>query len=90
MATQPTTSMDDAHRRDGSRTLRAIVALVVVTLLVSVVGSTSVAHALARVAAVGTGVGIVAMCCVGWYLIGLAARDGAARQFGHAWRDRRH
>ena len=89
MATHTTTSLDGTHRRDGTRTLRTIVALLVATVLVSVVGSTSVADALARIATVGAGIGIVAICCVGWYLIGLAALDGAARQFGHAWRDRR-
>lgn len=31
---------------------------------------------------------IVAMCAFGWSLIVLAWADGAARQFGHAWRER--
>jgi len=31
---------------------------------------------------------IVSVCAFGWYLIVLAWLDGAARQFGHAWRER--
>lgn len=89
MATRRTTSIDVAQRRHGSRTLRAIAASVALIVLVVAVGSTSVAGVLVRITAVGTGIGIVAICCVAWYLISLAALDGASRQFGHAWRNRR-
>ena len=89
MATHTTPSMDVTQRHHGTWTRRAIVALIAGIVIVSVAGSTSVADALARIAALGTGIGIVAMCCVGWYLISLAALDGASRQFGHAWRNRR-
>lgn len=89
MATHTTASTDGTQQRHGTWTRRAIVAAVVTIVGVSVVGSTSVADVLARLMALGSGVGIVVMCGVGWYLIGLAALDGASRQFGHAWRNRR-
>ena len=88
MATQATPSMNRAQRRSGARTQRAIVAVVLVAVLVSVLGSTSVDDALARVSAIGVGIAIAAACCVVGYLMRLAALDGASRQFGHAWRQR--
>ncbi len=89
MANLTTTSMDVKQRRHGTWTRRAIVAVALATLLVSVIGSTSVADALVRVSGIGTGIAIAAVCCVGWYLVSLAALDAASRQFGHAWRNRR-
>jgi len=84
-----TTSMDVDQQRHRTWTRRAIVAVALATLLVSVIVGTSVADVLVRIAALGTAIGIAAVCCVGWYLVSLAALDGASRQFGHAWRNRR-
>ena len=88
MPMESTTTLDGAQRRAGPWTRRAITALAAVTVLASMLGATSIADALARASALGVGIGIAALCCAGCYLIHRAALDGAARQFGYAWRER--